>query len=281
MSSISQRTGSKSAIQRTIAAALLANRGALEERLKALLFPDGAPPEVDLGLVLESIVRVLGRDARAFEAVDQRVADETSQDRALREARDEAVGELRESLIGAHSFLEGVFGLNAAREMGLRGQTPENPDQLMAFARNVVRRMRGGLDRFQTRISIAPPDIGPLVDDIQARLEKREGIIEDLVVDLKETEDAQNERNQALNAWNRHYVPVASIMENLFRLAEMPRHAERVRPTNRRRAGLPEVEDLEEIKDGEVDLNLDLQETDNPNEPAFTGLVGFVVIRTT
>jgi hypothetical protein len=61
----------------------------------------------------------------------------------------------------------------------------------------------------------------------------------------REAQITRDDRNGSLAAWNGKYHGIANALTGLFELAGKQALADRVRPTARRRAGLPENADTE------------------------------------
>ena len=267
MAKISRRTANKRGIQRTVVSSVDINHQTLGERLEARLFPDGVPEDLTMSQVTRALAGVLAEDYRRFEEADQHLARETSEDRQWRVRRDRSIDEVRQCLIGCRSFIDGLWGREACDHLGLVGETPESPDRLLSYARNVERKLNQGLNGFDTQLRIAPVDIGELAEDLSDKCDQLEVALEALQLDIRETEDARNRRDEVAGDWNRDYVPVATIIEQFFRLADMSDHADRVRPTSRRRSGLAEEEDLELIED---DPDIDIVDEEPVEDPSET-----------
>ncbi|MBA2661466.1 MAG: hypothetical protein H0U74_04180 [Bradymonadaceae bacterium] len=236
----------KRSITETIDSSVEVNLEVLGAKLEYLLFKGPPPQPLTMALVAKAISGVLIESYEGVEVLDREVATEVGQDRVKRATRDGYVGRLRQRLISLRGNIEADFGSAAVAHLGMAGETPSNPDQLITHSRNVVEQMAAGLSDFPPTLpDLEPLDLAARAEGITRDVAHLERAIAALNKDLRETQDAQNKRNLATERWNKHYSPVASIVENLFRLAEMPAHAERVRPTNRRRAGLPEPVDAE------------------------------------
>lgn len=249
MAKVSQRSAFKLAIQRNVESAMRNNIDELEGRIEEVIFREGVPDTLTVRDVLMALPLVLKRDYLEFEKYDHRVSLESAEDRVAREHRGEAIVDLRECIIDTRSIVEGFWGSRAVRFLTLTGETPRQPDSLVTYARNVEQKLSQGLDRFELRLNANPPSAEQLAAELDQRINTLAEALEAVEDDVRETQDAQQARNRAAEAWDDHYVPTATIVEHLFRLGGMPEHAERVRPTTRRRSGLAEEEDLKEIED--------------------------------
>ena len=269
MAKISQRTANKRGIQRNIKSSVETHAEALNERLEKKLFPGGPPEDLTIGDVTMAICDLLAVTYARFQKADHVVATETAQDRRHRVRRDKAVTDLRASIINTRSVVGGVWGDAGRQHVGLSGQTPETPDALLTYAENAWEQLTAGLDDFETVLKVDPPDISQYADHMKAKIDELDEAVETLQINIRGTQDARSEREEVAQDWGNDYVPVATIVEHLFRLADMPEHAERVRPTSRRRSGLAEDEDLEHIEndpDIEVVDELDVDDTAPVNE---------------
>ncbi|TXC74546.1 hypothetical protein FRC91_15650 [Bradymonadales bacterium TMQ1] len=252
MAKVSRLSADKSAIQSYIASSVRVHGGELSERLEAKLFPRGVPAELSVEQVLYALVEVLATRYETFAELDLRVSVENAQDSRGREERDACVAALRQSVIATRGIIDAFWGSEASRSVGLAGETPERPLELLVYAQFAQLALERGLADFELILQISAPDTAELAAGLKVHADALEERLSALGLDERETQDAQNRRLLAAEDWNRHYVPVAAIVEHLFRLGDMPAHAERVRPTRRRRAGKAEAVDLEAIEDAEV-----------------------------
>ncbi len=246
MAKITKMVAGKRLVTRTIVSSMLANHQVLGAELEKTLF-DGQPP---VALTMADVVHAIGmkleKDYQILELRDREVATEVAQDSVKRTRRDAIVTRLRQRLISLRSMIDSDFGTAAVAHLGMSGPTPDAPDLLITHSQNVLMRLEDDFDDFQPLLQeLGRPDFTIRADAIKKEVAGLTIALAALDQDLRETQDSQNVRNRATEAWSKSYSPVASIIENLYRLADMPAHAERVRPTHRRRAGVPEPEDLE------------------------------------
>ncbi|TXD37315.1 hypothetical protein FRC98_11335 [Lujinxingia vulgaris] len=252
MAKISRLSGNMYAIHGNIASSVRVNSYTLSKRVEAKLFPNGVPPSVSVEDVIHALVEVLSRRYETFAELDRRVATELSRDRFLRGDRDACVVDLRQGVIATRGVVEGFWGREACRSVGLVGETPERPWDLLIYARQVHRGLEAGLADYMPLLGISVPDTREMAAGLKLKIDALDAKLSALGLEERGTQAAQNKRQEAAEDWNRHYVPVASIVESLYRLVDMPAHAERVRPTSRRKAGEAEQVDLEGIDDVDV-----------------------------
>jgi hypothetical protein len=242
MTYLSAQAASIQSITRTLAWALRAHLGPVAEKAGVVLFPVGIPPGVDMRIVSLGFVESLERLADDVAHRDRDVARERSEDDVARAGRDQAAVELRGGLFLVRDGASSAYGPEILGAIGLGGRIPDQPDALLAFARNTVvqlpsQAMRQSNKSFvQLDVVAAAADIDQLADNLAAALTN-------VARDMRETQMAQAARNEAVERWRVHYVMVANLIEGLLRMAGFDHVADRVRPTRRRRAGEAEPED--------------------------------------
>ena len=251
MAKITKMVANRRGVTHTVVSSASVNKVELGARLERIIFKDQVPDPLTMADVVVALTGVLQEDYETMEAFDREVASEVSQDGVLRDRRDAQIEEVRQHILAFRSAVDADYGTRAVSHLGLDGDTAYNADGLITQGRNVLRQLEGGLSDFEPRFAaLGRPDYQQRAAGLSASLAKLEETSGALVKETRETQDAQTMRNKAEEVWAAHYAPVAAILENLYRLAEMPAHADRVRPTSRRRAGLPEDEDV--VDDGEV-----------------------------
>ena len=240
MSKISKTTAKKRAITRNVNATVQTNASAVGTRLEALLFPNGVPRPLTLKDVFIAFAALLGRDYEQLAEFDRNLATEKGQDAQRRRGRTRDVTRVRGQLMSLRSTVESFYGAEAVAELGLAGETPRAADALATSAANALEGFDEVLSEHETLFDLDAPDLAPVVASLTAAVDDLNDSLELLDLDVRETEETRAQYGEADETWQHHYSPVAAILEAFYRLAEMPAHAERVRPTSRRRAGEPE-----------------------------------------
>ena len=105
------------------------------------------------------------------------------------------------------------------------------------------------------------PELTPLSDLLASALS-------DVARDLRETQMAQSQRNEAVDRWRQNYSMVANLIEGLLRAAGFHHVADRVRPTRRRRAGETEPEDTLQPPIGDAPADGIVTPSPAPTDPA-------------
>jgi hypothetical protein len=247
MAAISKTTANKRLITRTLASSVETRGASLGAELTEILF-DGHPPDpLTMEEVIEALITLVQSDYNLLAETDRRLATEKGQDDKKRTLRDWHIARVRQRIISTRRRLEGCFGPDGIDAAGLIGRTPESVDALIIYGRNIQEQLAEGLTDYTTLLGIERPDLAGMATRLGEDLDHLEASVEAVGVDKRETQQAQVQNVRAKEAWSDHYSPVAAILENFYRLADMNAHAERVRPTSRRRAGLPEAADLEDV----------------------------------
>lgn len=100
--------------------------------------PFGAEASEAAAVVLGAAFGVLVESAKALEAKDLAVGVERQDDDPARKARDVAAKHLYGLVTRTRPTLEAALGAEASVRYGLSGSTPQQPDQLKAFAGRVA-----------------------------------------------------------------------------------------------------------------------------------------------
>ena len=244
MSDVSKAVADRMRISRTVIASQEVHGPEVAEALGEVLFPDGPPEQVTVEVFLGALGKALSRAVDELSGADIAHAAELADDAEPREKRDAATIELREQLIGARSGLETVYGPAVVRAYGLAGQTPETSDLLIQYAATAA----GLLETRPLTDKPKRPGIQVSIEELAIGIRKTAKDLSDALGAVKQEErEAQltlKRKNHATTMWSARYQGVADVLTGLYELTEQAELAERVRPTARRRAGLPEEEDL-------------------------------------
>lgn len=244
MAEVSVMVANRMVIAGTVKASVQVHGGPVAGALEQVLFPDGRPPD---GLAAAPFIAALGaalaRSEAALRGADEALGAERADDPARREARDAAASTVRAQLMRLAALLEGLYGPEVVRAYGLAGETPEGLQEQLQAADTVVGRLRG------TPIT-APPLVAGMVLDaeaVAAELARHAEVLRtELAAVARESREEQlalGVRDEALRHHDSTYQGVATALEGLYRLAGRADLADLVRPTARRRQGLPEPAD--------------------------------------
>lgn len=230
-------------VARTVVSSIDANIDVIAPPLQRELFPDD-PEGDDVRRWYLARARWLERKVDVFQECALGVLAEQGDDSALRKNKEAAVAALRDVTRRTRSIAEGIYDPPTLKKLGLTGDTPANPDALVTYAANAASNLR--------TVALPPVDVpGVTFDPAEraARIEEALRRVEEAVraqsADERENQGALRARDEAEEELRRAYVATADGFAADAAAAGFPRIAERVRPTSRRRAGLPEPEDLE------------------------------------
>lgn len=246
------------------------------ERLEAKFSAAGAV-DVDavmIDKVISGLMTMVKTATAKLESAEQTYAAELSNDGDKRGERDNAVQDLRARLTDSRQLLR-TFGTDSVLvNYGLVDVPPTTPDRLEKYALFVAKQLRQNPRTF-TYMGITVDTVA-MADELEPAVEQLVASLASLSVDARLNQLAKEARDSVLNAWNLDYSACASILSDLFRLAERPALAARVRPTRRRVSGevSPEDEQADEGADensgGQAGENSGAQGKEVSNEEDVT-----------
>jgi hypothetical protein len=250
MTYLSAQATSIQSITRHINWALRAHLDPVVQKAGEILFPGGVPPGVDMRAICLSFIDVLQRSADGVAHQDREVARERSEDDAARAKRDQAAGNARAGLFAVRDAASSAFGADILSTIGLSGRIPDQTEALLTFLRNVATSLPALATR-QHANAFVQLDVVAAAAELTLLADLLASALADVARDMRETQMAQSQRNEAVDRWRQNYSMVANLIEGLLRAAGFHHVADRVRPTRRRRAGETEPEDtLEPPIDG-------------------------------
>jgi hypothetical protein len=250
MTYLSAQATSIQSITRHINWALRAHLDPVVQKAGELLFPQGVPPGVDMHAICLSFIEVLQRSADDVAHRDRDVARERAEDDDARARRDQAAGNARGGLFVVRDAASSAFGADVLSSIGLSGRIPDQVEALLTFTRNVATNLPALATRQQAN-TFVQLDVTGAAAELTLLADLLASALSDVARDLRETQMAQSQRNEAVDRWRQNYSMVANLIEGLLRAAGFHHVADRVRPTRRRRAGETEPEDtLEPPIDG-------------------------------
>lgn len=246
MADVSKAVSDRMAITRTLTSALEVHGAEVATALDAALFPEGAPANCDVRVLLLALQGYAQRALDEVVAKDQAHAVELADDGEPRQAREASRGALRECMIGIRSTLEGVYGGRILGAYGLTGETPIDADALVHSASTTEDLLRNRpLTEQPLRLGVTVDAIA-LANELHGRIGALRTALGDVRREEREAQVTREARNASLLKWNWTYQGLADVTTGLFEVAGHAALADRVRPTARRRAGMTEEADTEE-----------------------------------
>lgn len=243
---VSRMVADRATISRTVTAAVEHHGPEVAPALEKALFPGGPPQNLTIAGVLGALGALLDGTTTHLLEADQAHAAELADDAGFRAARDGRIVDLRDFLATLRTNLGRNYGEGVPAAYNLGAVLPEDAAALLVLAANVEKQLR------ERPLAEAPKkkslQVDPLAaaDDLKAAADALRAALGDVERERREAQLTLGTKNDALGAWTTTYSGVADAVAALFTIAKRPDLADRVRPTARRRAGLPEAEDAPE-----------------------------------
>ena len=257
-SKLSKMAANRLAVTTTVTSSANVHGAELAAMLHQTLFPSGPlKPELTERL-LEALSDALDRAAAQMQQADLAHAAELLDDEGPRLRRDGAQTLLLETLYGQRDTLAALYGSETVREYGLADSIPTQAVQLLQRGRAVASLLR------KTPISAKPLRTGvtvkasALADELAPRIDSLAAALSDVQRESREAQLTQERKSQAAASWENTYQGVTYAFYGLYLLAGRKDLADRIEPTARRRAGLPEDGDQPQPAAGDPP---------NPSEP--------------
>ncbi|MCC6555630.1 MAG: hypothetical protein IT372_21930 [Polyangiaceae bacterium] len=208
--------------------------------LEALLFPEGAPPQLTVAGVLQALHAVLARNRDRLSAADLAHAAELADDEAPRAARDEGLAGLRTLLTSTRATIANNFGPAVLTAYGIPSPIPDAGDLLLRTATLIE-------DKLRTRPLVEPSlqpgvTVNPIAiaNAIKEKLDAVSGALADVERERREAQLTLEAKTGALAEWSLVYPFVDAVTTSCYEVARRNDLADVVRPTARRRAGQTE-----------------------------------------
>lgn len=248
-SKLSKMAANRLAVSATVTSSATVHGSQIASLLHPVLFPRGpAKPDLTVQL-LDALGGVLDRAAAEVERADLAHASELLDDEAPRQQRDAAEAELTALLLQQRDTLSALYGPGTARAYGLAEPLPPQPAQLVVRARSVVKQLRENPIRdkpLRRGLVLKPTDLADELDEHASHLSDA---LSDVQREAREAQLTLEAKTQAAEQWQRVYQGVTSAFYGLYLLADRRDLAERIEPTARRRAGLPDPDDTPKTPD--------------------------------
>ena len=186
----------------------------------------------DLVFFQKLLGRRLSRLRTQLTEVDNTHRAEIRDDRKLRESRNVAAEELRQSISRIRKIVDGAYGAGTcARYLDVDGRIPKDPVVLHRVAEVFVKELRSGnLEEAGTTLPGVNLDVNAWADHLEGPTLRLGEILGQLTQERPETRDRQTVKAAAMTDYDNAYLATARIVENLFRYAGMIDRAEKIRP---------------------------------------------------
>jgi hypothetical protein len=215
----------------------------IADTLHQALFPDGPQRSESTRQFLSGLSGFLDRAAAEVQAADLAHAAEMLDDEEPRLRRDEAQAAVAATLLAQRNLIESLYGEQVPAVYGLAAALETQPTALLQRARAVAQQLRSQpivAKPLRPGLSIKAKELAGELDDGIAAFE---AALSDVKREEREGQLTLQRKNQAAAAWQTAYQGVTYAVYGLYLLAGRQDLADRIEPTARRRAGLPEPTD--------------------------------------
>lgn len=168
---------------------------------------------------------------------------EGDDDHEPRLRRDTLARELRAILASGSDGVRGVYGHVFSRGVGLETALPERPDQLLHHAESVVLNLASHVPP-ETEHEDSSFNLPRFAARIEAKSAALKAALESVTREERELQTTMSKRETATARWLRTYAGTAMILSGMATLAGLDDLAAKVKPTERKRAGVPEEEEV-------------------------------------
>ena len=193
-----------------------------------------------LGAFVGWLAALLVHAIATLREADLAYGEELADDDAARSARDEATAALRGILLSARSAVGATYGEAFASNVGLDASVVVRADQLANHGAHVARLLRKHPAPAPNTPGIRV-DLRELADGIDARATALQSALGSVRREDREAQATLSARDAALERYARTYSGVGEIFAGLCTLAGLDDLAAKLRPTHRRRIGLPDA----------------------------------------
>lgn len=242
-SKLSKMAANRLAISATVTSSFQVHGNEIGSALHARLFPDGGVRSDTTLRMLEALSGCMERAASEVQAADLAHAAELLDDEAPRQQRDSAHVLLTSTLLGMRETMSALYGPAVAAAYGLAEALPSQTEQLLQRGRVVaglLRKLPLSAKPLRATLSCKP---SVLADELEPLIEALDAALAEVRRETREAQLTVERKAQAAETWQSTYQAVTSVFHGLFLLAGRRDLAERIEPTWRRRAGLPDPSD--------------------------------------
>lgn len=209
-------------------------------RLEEELFPDGVPPNLTTALFLAAFAAAARREVEELGVADVELTKELADDGAYRNERDDAGDDQRVTVQRGRAAMIAGFGEAVLAKVGLDGEMPRDPSQLAQVSRAAA----DLVETAELGEPLLPTDRAAVATQLRTGAERVDRSIADVRREEREAQDLRMKRDGQDAKVRRLYSGLADAFAGFATAVGLHEVARRVRPTARRRAGLPEAEDV-------------------------------------
>ncbi|MBA2664502.1 MAG: hypothetical protein H0U74_19600 [Bradymonadaceae bacterium] len=245
MTSVSKTTVDRERIIQNVVDAIDHHLVPMAGEVVRVIYEDKPLERVTVSELFSAVGRTLVRKMGEERAADMAFALDELETEEARALRDDVFGTKVERVRAYRNGLQASYGNAVLATFGLSDQVPTTPHRLVPYAENVAMRLE------KRELTQTPHPGMPIFDtkamaaELRTMNKQLEEALEGVGREVREDQLARARRDQIRASSWRTYQALTTAVEGLFRLIERDDLADRVRLTNRRRAGLPEPVDME------------------------------------
>ncbi len=192
---------------------------------------------------------------------DRNLRDQKALTTRYRRLRDEAFNQLSPAVAGVRDTFRGACGPEVVEELGFAVRMPVQAGELHEQAEHLTARLsEPDMELPTVRFKGVDLDPASLAGEMKPLVERLGQALEDVTQGERQTEAYTIAKDEALDAYDRTFLWVGRSAESLFKLADLPKVAKRVRPSTRRSG----ITDEQESQDPDLPV-------DDPAVPAAGG----------
>ncbi len=243
MPSASKMVSDRNLVSKTVLSSLKTHGPKVSKDLEALLFPNGTPQNLTLDDVLTALHDVLARGVEIMNDADKAHTAELADDSEYRAMRSARIANLRAAIGTIRTNLSNIYGEEVLSAYTIPSELPSEPMLLLQTAGNIESQLRKRPLKELPKLDGFAVDPIAMADGLARTSAALEATLEDIKRELREAQLTQQTKNEAMALWSSLYQGIADVATGIFVMTGRTDLADHVRPTGRRRAGMPEEED--------------------------------------
>ncbi len=207
---------------------------------------------------------------------DRNLRDQKARTSGFRRIRDKAFKELSPWVKGIKDTFRGACGDDITVDIGFALRMPTQAADLHEQAVHLLDRLSSPEELPAVRYRGVTLEPLTVAEEMRPMVERLGETLENVVREERQSDAMKIARDEALAAYDRAFQWVAGSAESLFKLANLPELAKRVRPSSRRRGVTEEVEtqgpeipinDPDDTTDEVTDVPSDVSASVEPDIP--------------
>lgn len=231
----SKQVTDRSRSANAVVAAARTHADLVEGNISRMLTPllkkgEKAPP---VAFLFELMARALEDRASTMVEADLANEAELDDDDAPRVARDAGVDKLFGRLVDIADVVVGLYGRALLKPLGLDGDTPREPNQLLQYSKTVANNLLT-VELPKPRVKGSGLNVKEAAKEIEELRETLSAALKDVAREAREAEQTQVKKQASMDSYDKMFSSVASLTSTLLEVAGESKLASRVRPSKRR-----------------------------------------------